>query len=419
MLVSQIGGWTADMWGTLIGLFNFIPNWGWMILLFTVCLKLILSPLDFWQKKIARESAKKQAVLQPELAKIQQKFANNKQIVNQKTMELYKRENFSMFGSCIGMLVNMALTLFIFMTLFYALMGIGQAQSFNQYTTLQEDYNDKFSVAFNIENDSIAIQNKENDLWESALNKAEIDNPEEEDELVLYNIALQNYADTETEIEGQKVADIQAELLAIYQDEVQQNWLWVSNIWRPDTNVAAFPDYASFVSSSNLYNSEQYLTALSDKIDGLGAGATSEQKAEATKQVQSEFENKYNFITYDIQEKQQGWNGYFILVILAAVVTYLSVLVSQMSSGQKKNQAQAATPEGAVNPNKTMKFMKFLLPILMIIFTTQYSAVFAIYIVTNSVMSTILSFVVLKILNQRDQKQKITITTKSKPDYSR
>ena len=88
----MLASWTTDMWSPIIELFNFIPNYGFMIIVFTICLKLILSPLDFWQKKVSRASTLKQQKLQPEIAKIQKKYANNTQMINQKTMELYKKD---------------------------------------------------------------------------------------------------------------------------------------------------------------------------------------------------------------------------------------------------------------------------------------------------------------------------------------
>lgn len=424
MVFSQICGWTADMWGPVIGLFGFIQNWGWMIIVFTICLKLILSPLDYWQKKVARDSARKQAVLQPELIKLRKKFGNNKQMLNQKTMELYKRENFNMSGSCISMLVNMAITLFIFITLFYGLMGISQIEIAKQYDKLQETYNQEFSTAYGLTGEDLntQIKEKENQIWQSAYENAKTElgitgEVPKEKEVELYNKALEFYANTQINGTEMKISDIQAKVLDKYNTEIKQSWLWVSNIWRPDTNASGFPNYSTFTGAANFYGSAEYKEAVDAKLASLPEGATDEQKSIAIKEVQNEFENKYNFVTYNVQSAYQSWNGYFILVILAAVITYLSAVVSQMQTS-KKDKTQTQT-EGEIVPAKSMKFMKFLLPILMIIFTIGYSAVFALYIVTNSLMTTIISFIFLKIFEKQEKKKKITITTKNKPDYSR
>ncbi len=412
MLVSQIGSWTADMWGAVIGLFSFIPSWGWMIIVFTVCLKLILSPLDFWQRKISRENMKKQAVLQPELAKIQKKFGNNKQMLNQKTMELYKRENFNMFGSCWVMLLNMAITLFVFITLFYGLMGISQTQMLNQYNSLEEAYNTNFAQVYNI--DESEISSKEAELWQQAYQQATTELNKDEQEATeeqIYSRALEIYISTD------EMKQIQQAVLATFNNEVKESWLWIDNVWRPDTNSSAFPDYQSFVSQANFYSSTQYTTVLNEKLASLPEDATDEQKNQIINEVQKSFEQKYDFVTTGVQQAYSSWNGYFILVVLSAVITYLSLTIAQGGFKKKKNQEEDLT--SAMGAGKAMKFMRFLLPILMIIFTIGYSAAFALYIVTNSFMSMIISLIAMKILEKLDKKKKVTITTKNKPEYSR
>ena len=62
-MLSLLANWTTDMWAPIIGIFGFIPNYAWSIIVFTICLKLILSPLDFWQRKVQRDSTKKQQEL--------------------------------------------------------------------------------------------------------------------------------------------------------------------------------------------------------------------------------------------------------------------------------------------------------------------------------------------------------------------
>ena len=137
--------------------------------------------------------------------------------------------------------------------------------------------------------------------------------------------------------------------------------------------------------------------------------------------LKKKYENRYNTITYGInQQYKNTWNGYFILVVLAGVITYFSMKLSQMQSSKKKDK------NAPVQQNKAMNFMKFLLPALMIIFTIGYSAAFSLYIVTNSIMSTIISFTLLKIFEKQEKKNNksgsVTISPakpKNRPAYSR
>ena len=61
-LLTDTIAWNTGFWGTLIGWFNgFINSYGWTIILFTLAVKLILSPLDFLQRKVGFDNAMAQA----------------------------------------------------------------------------------------------------------------------------------------------------------------------------------------------------------------------------------------------------------------------------------------------------------------------------------------------------------------------
>lgn len=389
-----LADWTADMWGPVINLFSFIPSYGWMILVFTVCLKLILSPLDFWQRKVSRNMMVKQAKLQPEMEKLKKRYGNNAQLLNQKTMELYKKENFNMFGSCFSMLLNLVITIFIFMTLFYGLMGISQQQILKQYDTLKQTYNTEFAAEYSVENTENAIKEKENQLFEDAYAEAQT--------LLGAEASEEQLKEKQQELFNQKIAGIQDKVLLKY-NEIKDGWLWVGNIWRPDTSASGFAGYADFVNLSQIYNSQEYKASVEGKSD------------EEIAQIKADMETQYNRVTAKVQTEYSSWNGYFILVILSAVVTFLSASISQKQSMKKNKQ---------MDPNlqaqsKSTNIMKFILPIIMIIFTVGYSAAFAIYIVTNSLMSLLLSTIFLKIIESKDDKKQIAIKESKKPEYSR
>ena len=73
-LMLTVGG----LWGTIISWFqSFLPSFGLTIIVFTVALKLVLSPLEIYQKVSSKKTAEKQAVLQPKLEKLQKQYGNN------------------------------------------------------------------------------------------------------------------------------------------------------------------------------------------------------------------------------------------------------------------------------------------------------------------------------------------------------
>lgn len=419
MLINQLAGWTQDMWSAIIGLFSFIPNWGFMIIVFTIVLKIILIPLDYWQRKMARKNSLKQAQMQPELEKIQKRYGNNKQLLNQKTMELYKRENFSVMGSCFGMLINMAITLFIFFTLFSGLTGMSNTEVVKQYKSVESEYNQKFMETFSVSQEE--IKTKQDEIFNQAVNEAMIEMGVTEPNDKVYSKALEIiYREDNPEgSDYKKLKTIQESTATKYDKEIKQNFLWVKNMWRPDTASSVFNDFSSYQSIAKVYSSQEFKDELAPLIEGK---TDKEEIKTITNELKKKYENRYNTITYGIhQQYKNTWNGYFILVVLAGVITYFSMKLSQMQSSSKKKDKNVPAQQ-----NKAMGFMKLLLPALMIIFTIGYSAAFSLYIVTNSIMSTIISFTLLKIFEKQEKKNNkpgsITISPakpKNRPEYSR
>ena len=409
----MIASWTVDMWSPIINLFSFIPSYGFMIIVFTIALKLVLSPLDVWQRKVSRDSMIKQQKMQPELEKIKKACGNNQQLLNQKTMQLYKKNGYNVFGSCFSMLLNMALTLFIFITLFTALMGISQEKIYNQYKNLDQTYQETIVTQLQSKDTTITDYEKAqtyiDNLIQNRYEEAKVivgAAPETTDEqkLAEYELKVKQKA---FEIVAEK--DINSEILACQDaifnkyEEIKDNWLWIDSIWRPDTYVAGFPKYSEFYNLSNLKNNVTENTEI------------------------TRIAINYDVITAKIQKNYSSWNGYFILVILAALVTYLSVVISQLTTSAKKktfvpvnNSVKQINPNvKQVDPQKSMSIMKFIMPIIMIIFTLSYSAAFALYIVTNSIMATIISFVALKIFDKLDKNKAEKEKTKKVVEYSR
>ena len=95
-------------------LYEGIGNIGWTVVAFTVILKLILSPLDIWQKLITRKNAKIMERMKPQLEVLQAKYGDDKQKFQQEQMALYKREKYSTFGACLPTIVTLVVFFVIF-----------------------------------------------------------------------------------------------------------------------------------------------------------------------------------------------------------------------------------------------------------------------------------------------------------------
>ena len=108
--IIPLGGWLVGWISrfVIIPIFDFlgkfIHNYGLIILLLTLIIKLVIMPLTI---KSYKSSAKMQAV-KPELDKINAKYPNEKDAMKkqQATMELYQRAGISPMGGCLPMLLQ-------------------------------------------------------------------------------------------------------------------------------------------------------------------------------------------------------------------------------------------------------------------------------------------------------------------------
>lgn len=82
--------------------FKLVNNYGIAIILTTIIIKIILLPLTLKQDKSMKEMKK----IQPELEKIKEKYQGNSQMMQQKTMELYKEHKVNPLAGCLPLLVQ-------------------------------------------------------------------------------------------------------------------------------------------------------------------------------------------------------------------------------------------------------------------------------------------------------------------------
>lgn len=107
--------WTAD---------HVVHNYGWAIVLVTITINILLSPLSFQQIK----SSRKMQQIKPQLDALNAKYKGikmndpRKAEQNQEMMDLYKREGVNPMGGCLPMLIQ-----FPFLLAFYKVLSISIA----------------------------------------------------------------------------------------------------------------------------------------------------------------------------------------------------------------------------------------------------------------------------------------------------
>jgi YidC/Oxa1 family membrane protein insertase len=102
--------------------YKYIPNYGWIILLFALIIKVIFYP--FQAKSL--ESMRKMQEIQPKINALREKYKNDSQRLSQETMKLYKKEGVNPVGGCLPMLPQMPI-FFALYNLFSSTIELRQA----------------------------------------------------------------------------------------------------------------------------------------------------------------------------------------------------------------------------------------------------------------------------------------------------
>ena len=307
----------------LNGINSVIHNYGWSMVVFTLLIKLILLPLDYKSRKSMRRMTK----LQPQIAKLQKKYANDKEKLNQKSAELYRKEGINPMSGCLPMLVSMVILFIMF-------------------------------------------------------------------------AAMRTVANTEMAS--------QALGLLTTGTQTNESWLWIKNIWMPDSpfnpviadsaNLRMIPAdiwakvFASLDSAS--------VTALAQY--GIDAATISGETVFAALQTLPIYAQEtqlwatmpqINLLIVNLSIYAHN-NGWFILPILAAVTQYLMTL---------------SQPQPAADPNNpaasTNKFMKYFFPLFSLWVCSSYNAIFALYWVVSNVFAWVQGLVMNKMFEKMDENQ--------------
>ena len=92
---------------------NITTNYGLVIILLTLIVRMILTPLTISQ---TRSMAKMQK-LQPQLKEMQKKYKEDKQKLQQETMEFYKKNNVNPLAGCLPLILQMPVFFALFQVL--------------------------------------------------------------------------------------------------------------------------------------------------------------------------------------------------------------------------------------------------------------------------------------------------------------
>ena len=91
-------------------IYNFIGDYGYSIIVFSIIAKTILLPLNIKQT----QSMKKMNVLNPKMKELQEKYKNDKTKLNEKLLELYKEHNYNPASGCLPLLIQLPIIFALF-----------------------------------------------------------------------------------------------------------------------------------------------------------------------------------------------------------------------------------------------------------------------------------------------------------------
>lgn len=91
-------------------IYNFIPNYGVALILFTILIKLLILPLNLKSQR----SMVKQQKLMPQIQELQRKYANDKEKLNKEMMELYQANGANPATGCLPLLLQFPIIIGLF-----------------------------------------------------------------------------------------------------------------------------------------------------------------------------------------------------------------------------------------------------------------------------------------------------------------
>lgn len=319
-----------------------VASFGWTVVLFTVILRLILSPLDIWQKVISRRNNKAMERMKPQLEALQARYADDKQRLQQEQMALYKKEKYSTMGMCLPTIV----TFVVFFVVFAGFRQMVGYQFAKDYKECVKAYNTSIAEQIEANKDADYIEDNGDGKWDV-------------DDIKKTQAGKDFYT------EAQKNA--QQAVYNVYYSEDQvtiRSFLWIKNIFVSDNWAQAVPDFATVTGQKGMATS---------KLTGITI-------------------DEYNDVMADVlgtggYGKDGKWNGLLILPILSIALSFLSTKLLSGSQAQPPAPPQDAQGEGAEkaqSQQQTMKMMQYVMPIMMGVFALFYSGAFALYMFTSS-----------------------------------
>lgn len=406
------------------------------IILLTVCLKLVLFPLDLFQRYKMRKNQLITVRLKPQLEKLEKAYGSNPKVLQQKQAELNRREGMSYLASCLPMIVTMV----VFIWLWQSLLATANYKQFENYVHVYEVYDAAYTTTLGA--------GTETDYYDE--NTGGIVKAYGADFRADYYEAFRDAYAAEKDAESAAAAAYAATADNEYKESATPFWALYARTYA-DWYAVGFEGTAAAYGEEKAYEladeaganrageaGEQYCrtVAQNDVFDyyfgeGEYADGGAKQKyendsflwikdiwspdtpwANSLAPTQAEFESKVGSYATDpsksglseellnkivgsyetvmarvIAEGEYGVNGFLVLPVLAILLNVLTQIITRRQQKQSGQDMAAGQNAGC------MKAMVFVMPVIMGVFALMYNAAFTLYMVTNSTMSLLINLV--------------------------
>lgn len=406
---------------------TWLPWTGVGIVLFTLILKTITLPLDAYSRVSMRKNSLRMEKMRPQLEKLQKQYQNDQQTYNAKMMELYKKNGYSMLGACLPMVVTLVVFMIVLGAFSdysrYANLDVYREMTVQYNSAITAHMPDiapenLLSHSYTAPGEAdeegyIAYNREERYGGEGALIEVVLDRTlylqeanlteKQLDELDWYNtdpeagpvaqVAAQTtwtltvqteevLASTDADIAA-AVQAVRAQNAGLSEDDTaaeairtlgrnaaeksyrsyNSSFLWIKNIWVPDTSYRHPIEYDDVLESSGLS------------------------------------EEAFNEVSYNLSAERSQANGYYILIIISIGSMFLSQFISARS---QKAQSELQTADGS--GKRTQRTMMIVMPIVFGVFSFFYSAGFSIYMIVSSFYSILSTLIINLIVDRKFQK---------------
>ena len=105
--------------------------------------------------------------------------------------------------------------------------------------------------------------------------------------------------------------------------------------------------------------------------------------------------------------------------ILAGLVTFLAQYIAELHTKLKNKKANTLAQTAGSQANTTMKMMKFIMPVVMIIFTLSASASFGLYILSSNISSILLGELTTIGIDKITKKQRLQVEEELEKEANR